>query len=112
MDDLTIARVCHEANRAWCIENGDEKQPMWESAPGWQIRSAVDGVRFHRLNPEAEDSDSHVEWMAEKVRAGWVYGHVKDVEAKIHPCLLPFDQLPEVDQKKDALFRAIVHALK
>jgi hypothetical protein len=29
----------------------------------------------------------------EKVKDGWVYGEVKDVEAKTHPCIVPFDAL-------------------
>ena len=48
----------------------------------------------------------------DKVKDGWVYGEVKDTIAKTHPCLVPFEQLPEFQQKKDKLFRAIVNALK
>ena len=54
----------------------------------------------------------HNNWSAEKVADGWVYGEVKDVEKKTHPCLVPFDQLPLFQQKKDKLFSAIVDALK
>ena len=107
-----IAKVAHEANRAWCEVNGDTSQLKWGDAPEWQIKSAIEGVRFHMQNPDAGDSASHDNWMKQKIEEGWVYGEVKDPEKKTHPCLVPFDQLPEVQQKKDALFRAIVHALK
>lgn len=109
--DDVIARVAHEANRAWCIAHGDLSQPRWEQAPEWQVRSAIDGVRFHRDNPDAGDSASHDNWMAEKARNGWVYGEVKDPDAKTHPCMVPFDQLPADQQAKDRLFRSVVHAL-
>ena len=33
------------------------------------------------------------------------------IVAKTHPCMVPFDQLPEWQQKKDKLFLAIVRAL-
>ena len=105
-----IARVCHEANRAWCEANGDFSQPNWEAAPDWQKESAMNGVAFHRANPDAGDSASHDNWMAEKVAAGWVYGEVKDPDAKTHPCIVPFGELPRHQQIKDAIFRAIVHA--
>lgn len=49
--------------------------------------------------------------MAQKANDGWVYGPVKDPEAKTHPCMVPFDELPYVQRKKDAIFRAMVHAL-
>lgn len=33
--------------------------------------------------------------MANKIADGWKYGEAKDPEAKTHPCLVPFDKLPE-----------------
>ena len=109
---IPLARIAHEANRAWCAHNGDLSQLPWAAAPDWQRDSAVNGVLFHLGNPEAGDSASHDNWMAEKVAAGWVYGEVKDADATppTHPCIVPFDQLPPHQQFKDALFRAIVHA--
>lgn len=105
-----IARIAHEVNREWCAFNGDQSQPTWDNAPDWQRNSAINGVAFHRENPSAGDSASHDSWMAEKVADGWVYGDVKDPEAKTHPCIVPFEQLPREQQFKDRLFRTIVHA--
>ena len=109
-----IARVCYEANRAWCAVNGDTSQPKWEDALQWQVQSVVNGVMFHMDNPDAGDSASHENWMAEKNAAGWVYGDTKNPNANppTHPCMVPFDQLPPYQQAKDRLFRAIVHVLK
>jgi hypothetical protein len=106
-----VARVCHEANKAWCEANGDNSQPAWSDAPDWQRSSAINGVRFHIGNPDAPASASHDSWMAEKVATGWVYGDVKDPEAKTHPCMVPFEELSAVQQAKDRLFKATVHAL-
>jgi hypothetical protein len=50
--------------------------------------------------------------MEDKIKDGWVYGETKDAEKKTHPCLVPFHELPEFQQKKDKLFCAIVDALK
>jgi len=100
-----IAKVCHEANRAYCETIGDFTQKSWEDAPDWQRNSAINGVKFHIANPEAGDSASHDSWMKEKLEQGWTYGETKDVEKKTHHCLVPFDQLPKFQQKKDALFR-------
>jgi hypothetical protein len=49
--------------------------------------------------------------LKEKVDNGWVFGEVKDAEAKTHPCIVPFEQLPVEQQAKDYLFKGIVHAL-
>lgn len=107
-----IARACHEVNRAYCQALGDFSQQDWESAPQWQRDSALMGVHLHLEHPEAGPEASHESWMQQKLDEGWVYGEVKDPEAKTHPCLVPFDQLPREQQAKDFLFRAVVHAVK
>ncbi len=106
-----VARVAHEINRAYCLAMGDESQARWDDAPEWQRQSAINGVHFHLNNPSADASASHTNWLKEKTEAGWVFGLVKDPEAKTHPCCVPFEKLPRSQQAKDHLFRAVVHAL-
>lgn len=107
---LTIARVCHEVNRAYCQALGDFSQDTWEDAPQWQRDSAVNGVRMHLAN-DVDPEASHEAWRKEKVEAGWQFGLDKDPEKKEHPCMLPFSQLPQAQKAKDFIFRAVVHAL-
>ena len=112
MTDINvIAKMCHAANKAWCELHGDNSQPEWDSAPDWQKNSAVLGVQFHMENPSAGNSASHDSWLAQKEADGWVYGTTKDADAKTHPCIVPFDELPDQQQRKDAIFRSMVHAL-
>lgn len=108
----TIAKVCHDANRSYCQSIGDAANPEWENAEQWQIDSSLEAVRFRLNNPDAPQSAQHDQWMKSRLESGWVYGETKDAAAKTHPCLVPYDQLPLVQQKKDALFQAIVDALK
>ena len=42
-----IARICHEANAAYCLSLGDTSQTDWDNAPDWQKKSAINGVKFH-----------------------------------------------------------------
>ena len=113
MEELTegqIAKVCHEANRAYCAVLGDLNQPTWEDAPDWQKSSAMNGV-IHAMNPDAEPSDSHASWLAEKAADGWKYGPAKDPEKKEHPCFMPYADLPPEQKIKDVLFLAVARAL-
>lgn len=106
-----IAKVCHETNAAYCLALGDSSQPAWADAPQWQKDSAMLGVELHTskdVGPEA----SHESWMAQKVADGWVYGALKDPEAKTHYCIVPFHQLSKEQQAKDFIFRAVVHSLR
>lgn len=104
-DILDAAATAHEANRQYCISIGDTSQLPWDEAPDWQRESAINGVKFaidHNFpSPEA----MHENWMAVKLAAGWTYGEVKDPDKKTHHCLVPYDQLPEAQRHKDALFR-------
>lgn len=106
-----IAKVAHDANRAYCQTIGDDSQPAWEDAPQWQQDSARRGVEFCLANPDAPPSANHDSWLKVKEADGWVYGETKDPEAKTHPCMVPYERLPVNQQKKDALFKAIVAAL-
>lgn len=108
-----IASVCHEANRRYCELLGDFSQKHWDDAPLWAINSAMNGVRFHLANPQAQASASHQSWLLEKELLGWVYGEKKDPDAKppTHPCMVPFEKLPPEQQRKDHLFQAVVKAL-
>lgn len=106
-----VARVAHEINRAYCEALGDHSQPTWADAPQWQRDSAINGVRFHRANPNAKPSHSHESWLAEKAAAGWKYGPVKDAARKEHPCFVPYEDLPPEQKAKDYLFRQVVHSL-
>lgn len=106
-----IAQVAHEVNRAYCQAIGDDSQPTWATAPQWQRESAMAGVRLHTDDPSAGPEASHECWMENKLADGWKYGPTKDPDAKQHPCLVPFADLPLEQQVKDHLFRAVVHAL-
>lgn len=107
-----IAKVVHAVNAAYCQSIGDDSQTTWEQAPKWQRESAIAGVKMHLDNPDATPEQSHESWMKQKIAEEWVYGEVKDTEAKTHPCLLPYDALPNEQKAKDYLFRGVVHALK
>ena len=39
-----VARICHEANRAYCQTIGDFSQRPWAEADEWQRKSAIEGV--------------------------------------------------------------------
>ena len=103
-----LAKLAHETNRGYCIGLGDHSQVPWEQAPEWHKESVRSGVR-HALNfPECTAEDSHKCFLAEKEADGWRFGEVKDPVAKTHPCFVPYNQLPESQRRKNAIFLAVV----
>lgn len=103
-----IARLCHAANLAICEAAGDQSQKPWHDAEPWQRESAELGVRFCLNHPLASPSDQHEAWTADKLDDGWTYGPTKDADAKTHPCLVPYNELPLEQRIKDYVFMSIV----
>jgi len=49
----------------------------------------------------------HGSWMQAYIEMGWVYGEKYDREKKVHPDLVPYAQLGELERDKDAVFVAL-----
>jgi len=107
-----VAKVAHEANRAYCETLNDFSQPPWWGIPDWQEESIMNGVRFRLENPDITPEQQHKQWMKQKTEEGWVYGETKDPEKKTHPCLVDYEDLPEVQKFKDSLFGVIVDVFR
>lgn len=54
-----------------------------------------------RSNSPAE---LHGSWVQAYVDMGWVYGPERSQEKKTHPDMVPYDQLGQLEQDKDAVF--------
>lgn len=106
-----IAKICHQANKAYCETIGDNSQVEWVNAPEWQRESAIKGVELHLSGDHGAEA-SHESWMKEKLDNGWKYGPVKDINLNEHPCLVPFKELSIAQQLKDYLFKSIVDVFK
>lgn len=98
------AHACHEANRIYAFTIGDGyAQPAWSDVTEEirdSARQGVRGVLFDGNGPR----ESHASWTEHKVKNGWSYGPLRDDVKKFHPCLLPYDDLPESQRRKDDLF--------
>jgi len=49
----------------------------------------------------------HGSWMQAYFLMGWVYGEKYDREKRIHPDLVPYAQLGQLERDKDAVFVAL-----
>jgi hypothetical protein len=43
----------------------------------------------------------HEGWMTSRAQKGWRYGTARDNDRKLHPSMVPYSQLPEVEKEKD-----------
>ncbi len=101
------ARICHEANAVLQQAGGEPVSPAWHELDEETRMSAISGVHFAWDNPFLSPANQHEEWCRFKAQHGWTHGETKDAEAKTHPCLVPYNELPVIQQAKDGVFRAV-----
>jgi hypothetical protein len=57
--------------------------------------------RFTPEETERLSSLEHERWMSEKVDGGWRYGEKRDDAQKLHPSLVPYEDLSDPEKEKD-----------
>jgi ryanodine receptor 2 len=45
--------------------------------------------------------NNHDIWARRRMSEGWKYGSQRDDERKLHPCLIPYGELPESEKEYD-----------
>jgi hypothetical protein len=106
-----IARVCHEANRAFSLEIDEPPKPSWEETSAELKESAASGVSLTLTERDTTPRKLHAAWMSFKLQGGWKYGATIDIEKREHPNLIEYDSLSVLQRTKDDLFVSIVNAL-
>ena len=50
---------------------------------------------------EQMSKNVHEVWAKNRIEQGWTYGEKRSDELKQHPCLIPYEELPEVEKDYD-----------
>ena len=50
---------------------------------------------------EQMSKNVHEVWADTRMKQGWVYGEQRNDELKTHPCLIPYEELPEEEKVYD-----------
>lgn len=96
-----LVLAIHEANKEIQQQTGEIIPQLSEHL----TKSILDGVYYVLDNPNCTPEQQHNNWVHFKRADGWRYGSIKDFERKEHPCLVPYNELPEIQQRKDTVFR-------
>jgi hypothetical protein len=102
--NVEIAKLCHEANRQYCIDNQLTTNPVWDDCDAALQESIVSGVAEVINDPKTTPAEMHQNWIDYKEEQGWKYALNYDLKLKTHPNLVPFNKLPKFEQAKDKLF--------
>lgn len=64
----------------------------------------ISGIEFPlELNDLAEQMSKnlHEVWSETRIQQGWTYGEQRNDELKTHPCLIPYEELPDSEKEYD-----------
>ena len=50
---------------------------------------------------EEMSKNVHEVWSETRIKQGWTYGEQRNDELKTHPCLIPYEELPEEEKEYD-----------
>ena len=79
----------------------------------WEVRDEAFRTQFVAVvdricaNPDTTPEAEHDSWVRAYEAMGWRYGPQRDVTAKTHPDMVPFDALDPLEREKDAVFLAL-----
>lgn len=118
--------VCHEPTkqeeirerRAEFVYNGARLAAIASEAPivpvQWSEREEDFKSQFLNVierqcgeQRSKSPEELHGSWMQAYLTMGWVYGEVYDREKRIHPDLVPYDSLGQLERDKDGVFVAL-----
>jgi len=103
------ARFVYEAARlAADAANAPIVPVAWEQREEAFRKQFLD-VIDRQCGPQRSTSpeELHGSWMQAYYAMGWVYGEKYDRDLKIHPDLVPYAQLGQIERDKDAVFVAL-----
>ena len=99
----------YEAARLGAIAAGAPIVPLnWEQREE-DFRLQFIKVIVRQCGPQRSSSpeELHGSWMQAYFTMGWKYGEKYDRENRIHPDLVPYNQLGTLERDKDAVFVAL-----
>ncbi len=103
------ARFVYEAARLAADAAGAPIVPApWDEREEAFRRQFLDVIE-RQCGPQRSTSpeELHGSWVQAYLAMGWVYGETYDPEKRVHPDLVPYAELGQLERDKDAVFVAL-----
>jgi len=108
MEDLTErqAQFIYEAARLAAIAAKAPVVPLpWNEREDAFRKQFLEVIKRQCGEQRSKSPEElHGSWMQAYYAMGWVYGEKYDKEKRIHPDLVPYEQLGQLERDKDSVF--------
>jgi len=103
------AAFVYDAARLAAIAAGAPVIPVpWEEREEAFRTQFLEVIERQSGSHRSESSEElHGSWMQSYITMGWVYGEEYDREKRIHPDLVPYADLGQLERDKDSVFVAL-----
>jgi hypothetical protein len=103
------AEFVYNAARLAAISAGAPIIPDWWATREQAFKDQFLKVIERQCSEQRSHSpeELHGSWMQAYFAMGWVFGEKYDRDAKVHPDLIPYAQLGQLERDKDAVFVAL-----
>jgi uncharacterized protein (DUF433 family) len=111
-DDILelILTVVHNANAVMKKINGEKHEELADMEPA--RRAGIKAAIKYALENDTTPEQSHINWLAAQEALGYKYGVEIDRVNLLHPCMVPYEQLPAAQKLKDDMFMSIINSFK
>lgn len=79
------------------MSNNNTYQPAPQDTAGIQLNKDLEALA------EEMARNVHENWAFARIKEGWRLGPERNDKEKTHPCLVPYDQLPEEEKEYDRI---------
>ena len=96
-----IDSVSYEVHYQWLSIKKGERMKQVKYTPQPIDTTAVKLPKELELLVEQMSKNVHEVWAETRIQQGWKYGEQRNDELKTHPCLVPYEELPEEEKEYD-----------
>lgn len=111
MQVVDLAEILHETLRELTNKLGYLDRLRWKYCPDFYKAGILRSIGEMLDDPDTTPEALHESWLQWMQRDGWQHGAILYVKRKIHPDLVPYDQLSIASKAKIGLVRDITRQI-